>query len=42
MGAVPVQKMVIQVFDARPDTAETEEAISKFNQWLGVSGAILF
>jgi hypothetical protein len=29
MGAVPVQKMVIQVFDARLDTTETEEAISK-------------
>ncbi len=28
-GAVPAQKMVIQVFDARPDTTETEEAISK-------------
>jgi hypothetical protein len=24
-GAVPVQKMVIQVFDARPETTETEE-----------------
>ncbi len=28
MGAVPVQKIVN--FDARPDAAETEEAISKF------------
>ncbi len=30
MGAVPVQKMVIEVFYARPDTTEAEEAVSKF------------